>query len=406
VTRDGTIAGVAGGLACLLAEVVTFGVRGPLGILNDFWIYWSAAAVLNAGGSAYDNAALARVHDAAGLPGITGGGYTYPLAFAEAMRPLAALPPWTAAAVFVGLSLVAVGVALALLLSSVRGLPLPAMLAIGILGGLYTPVSYGLWVGQANDLLLPALALAYRGVGPGATLALATAVKLYPAAGLLAVAGRPDRLRQAALAAVTAALLFLPDLLAGGRAAGRVAENLAADAYWSNQSLNGMLSRMALWDGWPLRGVAVEALDIAAVAALALLLALVLWRCRTQPWEGCLALCLCFGVVAAPKNSLWNFTPLLLCFAFGASRARERPAPAVALLVGLLLTGVQLAVWAASTPAGTVPDLVYHDPAGAALSSVGTFSALLVGAAVAALLLGQQRGPVLLDRPSALSSSQ
>jgi hypothetical protein len=231
-------------------------------------------------------------------------------------------------------------------------------------------------------------------------------VKLYPAAGLLAVAGRPDRLRQAALAAVTAALLFLPDLLAGGRAAGRVAENLAADAYWSNQSLNGMLSRMSLWDGWPLRGVAVEALDIAAVAALALLLALVLWRSRMQPWEGCLALCLCFGVVAAPKNSLWNFTPLLLCFAFGASRARERPAPAVALLVGLLLTGVQLAVWAASTPAGTVPDLVYHDPAGAALSSVGTFSALLVGAAVAALLLGQQRGPVLLDRPSALSSSQ
>ena len=302
VPRDAAISGVAGALACLFAELVTWIARGPLGILNDFWIYWSAGAVLNAGGNAYDNVALSRAHDAAGLPGIIGGGYTYPLAFAEAMRPMAALPRWPRGR------------------SSWRsawwrwawpwpccsarfGVPLPAMLAMGVLGGLYTPISYGLWVGQANDLLLPAMALAYRGVGPGAALMVATVVKLYPATGFLALAGRADRLRQLALAAAAAAVLFAPDLLFGaGRGAGRVAQNLAADTYWSNQSVNGFLSRMAAFEGWPLRGLPVEAVDLAVVAALGVGVVLVLWRCRLQPWDGCLSLCLCFGVVAAPRT--------------------------------------------------------------------------------------------------------
>lgn len=407
VPRDAAISGVAGALACLFAELVTWIARGPLGILNDFWIYWSAGAVLNAGGNAYDNVALSRAHDAAGLPGIIGGGYTYPLAFAEAMRPMAALPPLAAGTIFVALSVVALGVALALLLGSVRGVPLPAMLAMGVLGGLYTPISYGLWVGQANDLLLPAMALAYRGVGPGAALMVATVVKLYPATGFLALAGRADRLRQLALAAAAAAVLFAPDLLFGaGRGAGRVAQNLAADTYWSNQSVNGFLSRMAAFEGWPLRGLPVEAVDLAVVAALGVGVVLVLWRCRLQPWDGCLSLCLCFGVVAAPKNSLWNFAPLVVCFAYGAAHVRSHPWPAVAMLAGLLLTGVQLAVWAASTPAGTVTVVTYGDAVTALTSSVGTFSGILVGLATAGLLLGQQRGPALLDRPSSLFSSQ
>ena len=45
---------------------------------------------------------------------------------------------------------------------------------------------------------------------------------------------------------------------------------------------------------------------------------------------GAFALLLCFSVVAAPKNSLWNFAPLVVAAACGLAPTRGRLAPAVA----------------------------------------------------------------------------
>src|SRR5439155_383038 len=63
---------------------------------------------------------------------------------------------------------------------------------------------------------------------------------------------------------------------------------------------------------------------LVAVAILAALTVVVLLLAAKRPWEGALALSLWLGVVAAPKNSLWNFTPLLLCIAFIWTAVRGR----------------------------------------------------------------------------------
>jgi hypothetical protein len=390
-TPAGVAGGVVAGIALGVSNVIIWIARGPLGLLNDFYVYWSAAAVLNQGGNPYDAAALARVHDAAGVPGLLGNGYSYPLLFAQLLRPLALLPAHVAGGVFMALSLLAVALAVALLLGSVPDLRLSWALPLGALGGLFPPVSYGLWNGQANDLLLPLLAMAYRGTDPGAWLALAAAVKLYPASGLLALAGRRDRLRQLGLAAVFIGVPALAaELAVRGGAGGvgpRVTGFLSRDSYWSNQSVNGWLSRLALSPSWPLGGVSVELADAVFVAALVFATLAVLWRCRFRPWEGALALSIWLGAIIAPKNSLWNFAPMLLCFAYGVPHSRRSPWLAAALLAGLLLTGGQLVVWAFSFTGATVPESLYASPLAAWASSVGFYGGLVIGAATARLLL-------------------
>ena len=102
------VGGAAAGLALGVSNVIIWITRGPLGLLNDFYIYWSAAAPLNQGGNPYNTNALAHVHDLAGVPGLIGGGYSYPLLFAQVLRPLALLPAPAAGAVFMATSLLAV----------------------------------------------------------------------------------------------------------------------------------------------------------------------------------------------------------------------------------------------------------------------------------------------------------
>ena len=94
-----------------------------------------------------------------------------------------------------------------------------------------------LYVGQVNLYLLPPLALAWRGVLRSGSLALVTAVKLYPLAALPAFLARGRRGLRPLLTALaaTAALTVLPNLLAGSWAYGTdVVQMFEPDPYWSN----------------------------------------------------------------------------------------------------------------------------------------------------------------------------
>jgi hypothetical protein len=105
-------------------------------------------------------------------------------------------------------------------------------------------------------------------------------------------------------------------------------------------------------------------------------------------------LSLWLGVVIAPKNSLWNFTPLLLCVVFIWTRLDGRWWIFIVGLVGWLLLELQAQL-------DSSRETVYQaSPALAWLSSVGLYGALIIGALTAYVLLrpGEVRPP--LRRPS------
>ena len=339
VTSRGLLVGAWAALvACLpLLTVLALTPGDPAhrGLFNDFYDYWAAARILATGGDPYDHEQVAAVLRAAGVHSLVGGyGYSYPLLLAEAMRPLALLPALPAAILFTGGSLVALALAVALLCAGSR--PTPArMLLLGAAIGLFAPVAGSLVVGQVNLYLLPALALAARGVGRPGALALASAVKLYPVAALGAFATLGRRGWRPFLFALggAVALAVGPNLIAWRWSYGQsLVRMLGPDPYWTNQSVNGWLSRLALPSDFtapPLPGLPVTACMVAACAGLGLLCAGLALRRRT-PWPGAFALLLCFSVVAAPKNSLWNFAPLVVAAACGLAPTRGRLAPAVA----------------------------------------------------------------------------
>ena len=86
-------------------------------------------------------------------------------------------------------------------------------------------------------------------------------------------------------------------------------------------------------------------------------------------------------MVAAPKNSLWNFTPLLLCVVFLWSGLRGRWWIFGLGLAGWLLIELQAQLDSAR-------ETVYQaSPALAWLSSAGLYGALIVGGLTAYVLL-------------------
>ena len=105
--------GCLSALVALSRVAFSFATIGISGQLNDFYAYWAAGVLLNRGGNPYDVAALAAVQNGAGVYVETGSGFSYPLFFAHLMRPLALLPPATAAVIFSTLSLVALAFAVA-----------------------------------------------------------------------------------------------------------------------------------------------------------------------------------------------------------------------------------------------------------------------------------------------------
>ena len=364
----------------------SFATIGISGQLNDFYAYWAAGVLLNRGENPYDIAALASVQKAAGVYVETGSGFSYPLFFAQLMRPLALLPPATAATIFSTLSLVALAFAVAILLGSLPQLRWPLALAGGVVAGLFPPVIGSLYFGQANLFVLLLLAIAYRCVAPGAMLGIASAIKLYPVAGFLAaVTERPPRWRLLGIGlAVLGALLLLQLGSAGGSFSGRTGYFLGPDTYWSNESINGWLSRLGIDSTWthaPLPGFPVEAAMLTIVLLLAVMTVVVLLRTPAYTWEGALALSLWLGVVTAPKNSLWNFTPLLLVITVVFARLAGRWWLAVLGLVAWLLVELQAQLDAAR-------ETVYQaSPVLAWFSSVGLYGALILGGMCAYVLL-------------------
>ena len=370
-------------LGRVILSVVT---RGPAGLFNDFYIYWGAAVLLNRGQSPYDIRALHAVQRAAGLASDTGTGYSYPVFFAQLMRPLALLSPTAAALVFTGVSLLALLFAVALLLGSISELRWPVGLVGGAVAGLFPPVIGSVYFGQANLVVLLLLAVAYRCVTPGPMLGLASAIKLYPVTGFLAVVlDRPPRWRRLFNGLVVLALLFLLQLTAPGAGIlGPAGSFLAPDTYWTNESTNGWLSRLAIASSWtkpPYPGLPVEPLMLVAGLILTAFTLLVLLRAPTYSWEGALALSLWLGTVAAPKNSLWNFTPLLLGVVFIWTNLHRRWWLFGVTAAGWLLIELQVQLDSARAT-------VYESsPALAWLSSVGLYGALILGGVTAYVLL-------------------
>jgi hypothetical protein len=381
---------VTGGVIAALVTVArilqSVATRGSSGLFNDFYDYWAAAVLLNRGQNPYDLGALHAVQRAAGLQSETGSGYSYPLFFAHLMRPLALLSAQNAAFVFSALSLIALLISVGLLLGAIAPLRWPEALLGGAAAGLFPPVIGSLYFGQANLIVLLPLALAYRCLLPGPALGIASGIKLYPVSGFLAVlTERPPRWRRLGIGLGVLAVLLLPQLgAAGGSVIGRAGYFLGPDTYWSNESINGWLSRLAIASTWtrpPYPQLPVEAVMLAVVGALAVLTVIVLLRRRDQPWEGALALSLWLGVVAAPKNSFWNFTPLLLCVVFLWTQRRGRWWIVAVCVVGWLLVEAQAQLDSAR-------ETIYQaSPSLAWLSSIGLYGALILGGLTAYVLL-------------------
>lgn len=357
------------------------------GLFNDFYDYWAAARILGQGGNPYDAHLVGQVLAAAGVHSTVGTGYSYPLLLAELVRPLAVLPPGAAGAVFTAGSLAALWLAVALLVSPLDRASTAEVAALATAAGLFTPVDGTLFFGQVNLYLLPFLALALRQVWLPAGLALASAVKLYPAATLLALAPRGRRALRPLLTtvALTAALAVAPNLLTGTWSYGQhVAGMFRPDPFWSNQSINGWLSRLALPSGStqpPLPGLPVTAVMLAVCALLGALTAAVVAVRRGRSWDGAFALLLCYSVLAAPKNSLWNFTPLVVVIVSAWSLCRGRLGPLLALALAWVLIDGQAV-------ANALGGLIAGHPAALTwLSSVPLYGGLLLFGLLAHQLL-------------------
>jgi hypothetical protein len=381
----GALVGLVAVLVAAASLLDTLLQRGSDGLFNDFYDYWLAARVIGAGGNPYDTAAMTAAAGHAGLHFTLGTGYSYPLLFGYVCLPLTVLPPGPAAIVFSALSLLALGVAVAILATPLGRLHIAELLLLGALAGGLTPISGSLYFGQANLVLLPLLALAWRGVARPLTLGFTTAVKLYPAAALAAIAAGGRR-SLGLLGATVSAMLVLtvvPNLLMHTATGSGPAALLQADPFWTNQSVNGLLSRLSMSSEFtqpPLPGLPVAPIEIILLLLLGGGAMAVMVLRKGRPWAGSLSLALAFAVVAAPKNSLWNYAPLLLVVFFCWPLVR-RSVPALAvLLTGLALVELQAVVDYFRHTFYTSPGLTW-------LSSLALYGALLLVALNAYLVL-------------------
>jgi hypothetical protein len=349
---------------------------GHGGLWNDFYDYWAAGRALWLGGDPYDKALIGQLLHEAGVHSLVGTGYSYPLLMAELARPLALLPPGVAATFFTAGGLCCLGLAMALLLSPVAGASPRRGLLLATAAGLFVPIDGTLYVGQVNIWLLPLVVLAFRGVWRSGALAGVAAVKLYPAGVLAAFATDGRRGWRPFLAAVAggAALTLLPNLLTGtGSYGGSVLQMFAPDPYWSNQSVNGWLSRVAT-------GLPVTPLMLGTCALLGGLALLVIRYGLRGSWQGAFALALGYSVIAAPKNSIWNFAPMIVVLVYCWTLLEGWPAWRLGVAAAWLLMDGQ-------DPANAVRGVAGSPAALAWLTSLPLYGGVLVTSLLGAFAL-------------------
>jgi hypothetical protein len=370
----------------------------PGGLFNDFYLYWGGAKLLARGHSPYDLPSLQATLTQAGVHPTISLGYIYPLLLAYILVPFALLPPLPAALLFSALGLVALTTTVALLLTPLARLPWWEHFLLAAGAGSFISVAGSLYFGQANLLLLPFFALVFRGVARPLGLALISAIKLYPLVGFLAFwpRGSSERQRLGLGLAGFAVLAVAPNLIAGA-GAGPWLQLFTPDAYWSNESLNGFVSRLG---GGPfasgpalLPGLPMEAVMLAVSAALGLAVMAVVLLAKGRPWDGCLTLLFTYGAAAAPHNSLWNFAPLLVTATWCWPRLHRRPALLAVFLLSWVLINVQAGIY-------TLGDSLYHhSPAASLLGSLGLYGVLILGTLNAFLLLENKSLPQSLGEP-------
>jgi hypothetical protein len=364
----------------ILVPVVELGVVLALGRatpFNDFNDYYFAAALVRDGVSPYDNVALAAKAADLGVAFTVGTGYSYPLPFAVAMLPFTALSPWIAAWVFTAVSLVVFGIVVAVVLGyAMRGASPGILAGLAVLAGAYPPIVGSVFNGQANLLVtslaavgVVALVRQAESTAGAAAVAVAAVVKLVPGVVVvpLALARRwRDTIVLASVAAVSLALASLAAPFAT-RGAARLTALLDPDPYFTNQSLNGFVSRLVMSSDRtvaPFPG-AFDPLPVAGAIAIAFVAVnlLLLWRARERLQSraglpAAIALAIVAATIVAPKNSFWNHALLLVPAGLLLLDADGRPGrdrvERVLLLVWFGGAVVEQVLWAA-TPAAAEP---------------------------------------------------
>ena len=303
---------------------------------NDFHDYWLAGKLVLEGHSPYDTAAMAELAAREHLTFLVGGGYSYPLPFAVAMAPFGALPFDVAACAFNGLSLAAFGLTTGAWLGWACGWG-PELrrrrLGLALAAGLYPPVYGTVAMGQANLILFPLLGAgavlaldggtAARRAAGGALLGLAAVVKLVPGALVVPLAlGR--KVGAAAGAVIAGGAAFALAAAAAPWAtvgSGNLASLFDPDAFYTNQSINGLVTRLVQGtdkSAPPWAGAFDPRLPMLALtAAFGLVTLAILWRERTAlvSRRGAavgLGLTLVAATIGAPKTSFWNESAVLV----------------------------------------------------------------------------------------------
>ncbi len=317
---------------------------------NDFHDYWLAGRLLLEGKSPYDTVAMSALARQEHLSFSLGGGYSYPLPFALAMVPFAALPFDAAVVCFNLLSVAAFSLTVSAWLLAVHPTASPGRLALAALvAGTYPPIYGTVAMGQANLILFPLLALGVGAVlmrpqmGPrargrgrqfagGALLGLAAIVKLVPGALLAPLAlGRrwsaSSGLVTGAAGAMAVSVAIVPWALAGS---GGLSSLLESDGFYTNQSINGFVTRLVAQTSRssPLLPGAFDPRPVmlAATALFGLATFAVLWHSRGAIGSRAgmvygSALALVAATIGAPKTSFWN--ELILLIAVGLILALE-----------------------------------------------------------------------------------
>jgi predicted outer membrane lipoprotein len=356
-----------------LAAAMAFAQAEPF---NDFKDYYFAAKLIATGHSPYDLAALADMARREGVDLTIGTGYSYPLPFAVAMVPLTVLPLAGATLVFIAVSLVAFGAAVAFWLrrALVEAQRPRRLASVALLAGSYPPVFGSLFNGQANLLVvalfgwgvLVVVGRDSRAVFGSIAVGLAAVVKLVPAvvAVPLLLTGR-GRSAAALIGAIASALLVATAIAPFGNAgSGRLVDLIAPDPFFTNQSINGFVSRLVLPSNVTSPVIAgrfdplVVGLGLALAFGVVNVLLLVDARRRLGEREillDALALAVVAAVIAAPKNSFWNQVFLLVPVGLlllsegrlAAIRGRD-PVERLLLVTWFGAAVLQQALWVAS----------------------------------------------------------